>query len=86
MDGPRPGRNCLGGNRAETETETSPEVRIGETSTDASSASVDVSQSVETKLSRSGMAPRFSNVVIRGSLAGEMAFYQIAPRILRLAG
>ena len=65
------------------ETVTSPDVQIGETSTDANSASVDVSQSVETRLSRSGMAPRFSNVVIRGSLAasGEMALYQIAPRI-----
>ena len=70
------------------ETVTNPDVRIGATSTDASSASEDVSQSVETRLLRSGMAPRFSNVVIRGSLArsGEMAFYQIASRILRLAG
>jgi len=67
--------------------ETNPAVRIGATSTDASSASEDVSQSVETRLLRSGMAPRFSNVVIRGSLAsGEMAFYQIASRFLRLAG
>ena len=67
---------------------TNPDVRIGATSTDASSASEDVSQSMETRLLRSGMAPRFSNVVIRGSLAasGEMAFYQIASRILRLAG
>jgi len=47
---------------------------------------MDVSQSLETKLSQSGMAPRFSNVVIRDSLAGEMAIYRIAARILRLAG
>ena len=52
------------------ETVTNPDVRIGATSTDASSASEDVSQSVETRLLRSGMATRFSNVVIRGSLAG----------------
>jgi hypothetical protein len=64
-----------------------PGVRIGATSTDASSASEDVSQSVKTRLLRSGTAPRFSNVGIRGSPAsGEMAFYQIASRILRLAG
>src|SRR5262245_49461242 len=52
------------------ETVTNPDVRIGATSTDASSASTDVSQSVETRRLRTGMAPRFSNVTIRGSLAG----------------
>jgi hypothetical protein len=51
------------------ETETDPDVRIGTTSTDASSTSEDVSQSVKTRLLRSGMAPRFSNVVIRDTLA-----------------
>jgi hypothetical protein len=51
------------------ETVRNPGVRIGATSTDASSASEDVSQSVKTRLLRSGTAPRFSNVVIRGSLA-----------------
>jgi len=49
---------------------TNPDVRIGSTSTDASNASEDVSQNVKTRLLRSGMAPRFSNVVIRGSRAG----------------
>jgi hypothetical protein len=52
------------------ETLTNPDVRIGSTNTDASSASEDVSQSVETRLLRLGMAPGFSNVVIRSSLAG----------------
>ena len=52
------------------ETVTNPDVRIGATRTVASSASEDVSQSVETRLLQSGTATRFSNVVIRGSLAG----------------
>ncbi len=51
------------------ETVTNPDVPIGATSTDASSAREDVSQSVETRLLRSDMAPRFSNFVIRGPLA-----------------
>ena len=50
------------------ETVTKPDVPIGATSTDASSAREDVSQSVETRLLRSDMAPRFSNFVIRGPL------------------
>jgi hypothetical protein len=69
------------------ETVTDPDVQTGSASTDAISASEILSQSVEAKFLRSGMAPRFSNVVIRGSLAGvrEMAFDQIASRILRPA-
>jgi hypothetical protein len=49
---------------------TDPDATIGATCTDASSASEDVSQSVETRPFRSGMVTRFSNVVIRGSFAG----------------
>ena len=68
---------CPGGNAKlrgrqsrREEMETNPVVPIGTISIEASSASENVSQSVETRLLRSGMAPRFSNVVIRGSLAG----------------
>jgi hypothetical protein len=49
---------------------TNPGVQIGTTSADGSSASDDMSQSVKTTLLRSGMAPRFANVLIRGSVAG----------------
>ena len=52
------------------ETVTNPDVRIGATTTDASNTSEDVSQSVEMRLFRSGMALRLLNVVIQGSLAG----------------
>jgi hypothetical protein len=53
------------------ETAPNPDVRIGATITDASNASEDASQSVKTRLLRSGMASRFSNVLIRGSLVGD---------------
>ena len=53
------------------ETLTNPEVDTVATSTAASSASKDGSQSVDTILLRSGMAPSFSNVVIRGSPDGD---------------
>lgn len=52
------------------ETVANPGVRIGPTRIPASSASKDVIKNVETRLLRLGMAPRFSNVMIRGSLAG----------------
>ena len=65
------------------EAETKPDVRIGATRSDASNASEDVSQSVDTRLLRKGRATRFSNVVIRGSLAvvRREAFYHIGSRI-----
>gem|GEM_PF-6205394 len=48
---------------------TNPGVRIGEASTDASSDSEVAIQSMEMRRLRSSMAHRFSNVVLRGSLA-----------------
>ena len=78
------GRNCGEGKWVGPETVSNPDVWFGRKSnTDASRAPARMSQSMETRPLQTGMALRFPNVVIRGSLSpesDEMAFYQIASR------